>query len=129
MLTEWILLRIEHKKKEVYKLRLIYISTPLLFLQTSLLIIDYRCPTLAESSKHPGAANHLFLFVELGTLLDGEPIITLPPKRVDLMRIDFPTEERTFYNKLEADSRKQFKVCLCLSLHTHRTIINWLNTC
>ncbi|XP_011095177.1 helicase-like transcription factor CHR28 [Sesamum indicum] len=44
-----------------------------------------------------------------GTLIDGEPIITLPPKKIHLTRVDFSLEERTFYNKLEADSRKQFK--------------------
>ncbi|KAI3472979.1 hypothetical protein Pfo_030030 [Paulownia fortunei] len=44
-----------------------------------------------------------------GTLIDGEPIITLPPKKVHLTRVEFSLEERTFYNKLEADSRKQFK--------------------
>ncbi|KAL7095058.1 hypothetical protein ACP275_10G001500 [Erythranthe tilingii] len=44
-----------------------------------------------------------------GTLLDGEPIINLPPKRVHLTRVEFSLEERAFYSKLEADSRKQFK--------------------
>lgn len=44
-----------------------------------------------------------------GTLLDGEPIINLPPKTIHLTRVDFSTEERAFYNKLEADSRSQFK--------------------
>ncbi|KAF5188532.1 Helicase-like transcription factor chr28 [Thalictrum thalictroides] len=45
-----------------------------------------------------------------GTLLDGEPIINLPPKSVELKRVDFSMEERDFYSKLEADSRAQFKV-------------------
>ncbi|PIA25059.1 hypothetical protein AQUCO_12900001v1 [Aquilegia coerulea] len=45
-----------------------------------------------------------------GTLLDGEPIINLPPKSVELRRVDFSMEERDFYSKLEADSRAQFKV-------------------
>ncbi|KAK4271475.1 hypothetical protein QN277_020166 [Acacia crassicarpa] len=44
-----------------------------------------------------------------GTLLDGEPIITLPPKRVKLERVDFSREERDFYSRLEADSRAQFQ--------------------
>nr|AMP82929.1 LRR receptor-like serine/threonine-protein kinase [Catalpa bungei] len=44
-----------------------------------------------------------------GTLIDGEPIINLPPKRVHLTRVEFSLEERTFYNKLESDSRQQFK--------------------
>ncbi|PIN05671.1 Helicase-like transcription factor HLTF/DNA helicase RAD5, DEAD-box superfamily [Handroanthus impetiginosus] len=44
-----------------------------------------------------------------GTLIDGEPIINLPPKRVHLTRVEFSSEERTFYDKLETDSRQQFK--------------------
>ncbi|KAI4368176.1 hypothetical protein MLD38_016763 [Melastoma candidum] len=44
-----------------------------------------------------------------GTLLDGEPIITLPPKSVELKKVDFSEEERDFYLKLEADSRAQFE--------------------
>ncbi|XP_027097487.1 helicase-like transcription factor CHR28 isoform X1 [Coffea arabica] len=44
-----------------------------------------------------------------GTLLDGKPIITLPPKTTCLTKVDFSAEERAFYNKLEADSRSQFK--------------------
>ncbi|XAR66424.1 DNA helicase [Bertholletia excelsa] len=43
-----------------------------------------------------------------GTLLDGEPIITLPPKSVELRKVDFTKEERDFYCRLEADSRAQF---------------------
>ncbi|KAG8377152.1 hypothetical protein BUALT_Bualt09G0138800 [Buddleja alternifolia] len=44
-----------------------------------------------------------------GTFIDGEPIITLPPKKIHLTSVEFSVEERAFYNKLEADSRKQFK--------------------
>ncbi|KAK9275422.1 hypothetical protein L1049_022686 [Liquidambar formosana] len=44
-----------------------------------------------------------------GTIIDGEPIINLPPKTVCLTKVDFSTEERAFYSKLEADSRSQFK--------------------
>ncbi|XP_043714858.1 helicase-like transcription factor CHR28 isoform X2 [Telopea speciosissima] len=44
------------------------------------------------------------------TLLDGQPIITLPPKSIELKKVDFSTEEREFYSKLEADSRAQFEV-------------------
>ncbi|XP_073138962.1 helicase-like transcription factor CHR28 isoform X2 [Henckelia pumila] len=44
-----------------------------------------------------------------GTFIEGKPIITLPPKKVHLKRVDFSAEERNFYSKLEADSRKQFK--------------------
>ncbi|XP_010479492.1 PREDICTED: helicase-like transcription factor CHR28 [Camelina sativa] len=44
-----------------------------------------------------------------GTLLDGQPIINLPPKTINLSKVDFSVEERSFYNKLESDSRSQFK--------------------
>lgn len=44
-----------------------------------------------------------------GTLIDGEPIIRLPPKTIHLTKVDFSPEERAFYAKLEADSRSQFK--------------------
>ncbi|KAK9706683.1 hypothetical protein RND81_07G144400 [Saponaria officinalis] len=44
-----------------------------------------------------------------GTLLDGEPIINLPPKTVKLKRVEFSKEERDFYTRLEADSRAQFQ--------------------
>ncbi|KAM7525122.1 hypothetical protein LguiA_015024 [Lonicera macranthoides] len=43
-----------------------------------------------------------------GTLLDGEPIINLPPKTIELKKVDFTLEERDFYCQLEADSRAQF---------------------
>lgn len=51
----------------------------------------------------------------LGTLLDGKPIITLPPKTIQLTKVDFSIEERAFYTKLEADSRSQFKVYFFLN--------------
>jgi hypothetical protein len=51
------------------------------------------------------------LFCYLGTLLDGKPIINLPPKVVNLSQVDFSVAERSFYKKLEADSRSQFKLC------------------
>ncbi|CAL9218397.1 unnamed protein product [Arabidopsis halleri] len=44
-----------------------------------------------------------------GTLLDGQPIINLPPKTINLSNVDFSVEERSFYMKLESDSRSQFK--------------------
>ncbi|KAJ8761391.1 hypothetical protein K2173_001522 [Erythroxylum novogranatense] len=44
-----------------------------------------------------------------GTLLDGEPIITLPPKVIELRKVEFTEEERDFYTRLETDSRAQFK--------------------
>lgn len=45
-----------------------------------------------------------------GTLLDGEPIISLPPKSVELKKVDFSKKERDFYTRLEEDSRAQFEV-------------------
>lgn len=49
-------------------------------------------------------------FIWLGTLIDGEPIIKLPPKLINLKKIYFSPEEREFYSNLEADSRQKFKV-------------------
>lgn len=46
-----------------------------------------------------------------GTMLDGEPIIRLPPKTIKLYKVDFTPEERDFYCRLEADSCAQFAVC------------------
>ncbi|KAI0513907.1 hypothetical protein KFK09_009939 [Dendrobium nobile] len=43
------------------------------------------------------------------TRINGEAIIKLPPKSICLKEVDFSTEERAFYLKLEADSRQQFK--------------------
>ncbi|KAL1567364.1 helicase-like transcription factor CHR28 isoform X3 [Salvia divinorum] len=43
-----------------------------------------------------------------GTLLDGGPIIDLPPKTIELKKVEFSMEERDFYCRLEADSRAQF---------------------
>lgn len=53
----------------------------------------------------------------LGTLIDGKPIVDLPPKTIQLTKVDFSIEERSFYKKLEADSRSQFKVCLLFNLY------------
>ncbi|XP_073061440.1 helicase-like transcription factor CHR28 [Primulina eburnea] len=43
-----------------------------------------------------------------GTLIDGEPIINLPPKTIKMKKVDFSQEERDFYSRLEAESRAQF---------------------
>ncbi|KAL6651979.1 hypothetical protein ACP70R_010904 [Stipagrostis hirtigluma subsp. patula] len=43
------------------------------------------------------------------TLIDGEPIIKLPPKTIQLNKIDFTKEERVFYLTLEEGSRQKFK--------------------
>ncbi|XVF25859.1 hypothetical protein REPUB_Repub13aG0250200 [Reevesia pubescens] len=44
-----------------------------------------------------------------GTLLDGKPIINLPPKVIELKKVEFTEKERDFYSRLETDSRAQFK--------------------
>ncbi|KAK3122863.1 hypothetical protein QOZ80_8AG0619410 [Eleusine coracana subsp. coracana] len=44
------------------------------------------------------------------TLINGEPIINLPPKTINLEKVDFTQEERSFYLTLEERSRQQFKV-------------------
>ncbi|PWA45229.1 hypothetical protein CTI12_AA519490 [Artemisia annua] len=44
-----------------------------------------------------------------GTLIDGEPIIVLPPKTVTLKKVDFTADEREFYCRLEKESRAQFE--------------------
>ncbi|KAL3615059.1 hypothetical protein CASFOL_040720 [Castilleja foliolosa] len=43
-----------------------------------------------------------------GTFIEGEPIINLPPKTIELKKVDFSNEERLFYERLEFDSRAQF---------------------
>ncbi|XP_021319327.1 helicase-like transcription factor CHR28 [Sorghum bicolor] len=43
------------------------------------------------------------------TLLDGEPIIKIPPKTIQLSKIDFTKEERAFYLRLEENSRQTLK--------------------
>lgn len=43
-------------------------------------------------------------------MIDGQPIIELPPKTIHLSKVEFSSEERAFYTKLEADSRTKFKV-------------------
>ncbi|XP_010487522.1 PREDICTED: helicase-like transcription factor CHR28 isoform X1 [Camelina sativa] len=44
-----------------------------------------------------------------GTLLDGQPIIILPPKQVNLSKVDFSVVEWSFYRKLEMYSRLQYQ--------------------
>lgn len=43
------------------------------------------------------------------TLINGVPIINLPPKTINLKKVDFSQEERSFYLTLEERSRQQFK--------------------
>lgn len=54
---------------------------------------------------------NVFLISFLGSQIDGEPILTLPPKRIELKKVEFTQEERGFYCRLEAESRAQFAVC------------------
>uniref|UniRef100_A0A0D3GWZ4 Uncharacterized protein n=1 Tax=Oryza barthii TaxID=65489 RepID=A0A0D3GWZ4_9ORYZ len=72
--------------------------------------------------KHPIARNAVHGYKKLQTvlrivllrrtketLIDGEPIIKLPPKTINLDKVDFTKEERAFYLTLEERSRQQFK--------------------
>nr|XP_043625841.1 helicase-like transcription factor CHR28 [Erigeron canadensis] len=43
------------------------------------------------------------------TLIGGKPIINLPQKTINITTVDFSTEERAFYLKLEAESSSRFK--------------------
>ncbi|XP_010234334.1 helicase-like transcription factor CHR28 isoform X2 [Brachypodium distachyon] len=43
------------------------------------------------------------------TMINGEPIINLPPKTINLVKVDFRKEERAFYMTMEERSRQQFK--------------------
>ncbi|KAF8093347.1 hypothetical protein N665_0384s0033 [Sinapis alba] len=44
-----------------------------------------------------------------GSFIDGKPIISLPPKSIELRKVDFTEEERDFYSNLEKESRSQFQ--------------------
>ncbi|KAL6659399.1 hypothetical protein ACP70R_003439 [Stipagrostis hirtigluma subsp. patula] len=72
--------------------------------------------------KHPIARNAITGYKKLQTvlrivllrrtketLINGEPIIKLPPKTINLNKVDFSQEERSFYLTLEERSRQQFK--------------------
>ena len=52
----------------------------------------------------------LMLLFYVETMINGEPIINLPPKIINLEKVDFTMEERAFYMTLEERSRQQFKV-------------------
>ncbi|PON71009.1 Cdk-activating kinase assembly factor [Parasponia andersonii] len=82
---------------DAYKLFCTYIKTPVSKNPTN----GYR--------KLQTVLKTIMLRRTKGTLLDGEPIITLPPKSVELKKVDFSKEERDFYSRLEADSRAQFE--------------------
>ncbi|CAN7050800.1 helicase-like transcription factor CHR28 [Brassica rapa] len=43
------------------------------------------------------------------TLLDGQPILHLPPKTINLTKVDFSPEEFAFYKTLEATSQSEFE--------------------
>lgn len=44
------------------------------------------------------------------SLIDGKPIVNLPPRIVKLQQSEFSMEERFFYSNLETESRAQFQV-------------------
>ncbi|CAF2075880.1 hypothetical protein Bca4012_089697 [Brassica carinata] len=44
-----------------------------------------------------------------GSLIDGKPVISLPPKSIELRKVEFTEEERDFYSNLEKESRSQFQ--------------------
>ncbi|KAL3615824.1 hypothetical protein CASFOL_040118 [Castilleja foliolosa] len=72
-----------------------------------------KAPILRDSTngyrKLQVVLRNIMLRRTKGTFIDGEPIINLPPKKVELARVEFSVEERTFYDKLASDSLKQFK--------------------
>ncbi|KAL2323933.1 hypothetical protein Fmac_022991 [Flemingia macrophylla] len=68
----------------------------------------HKCPEQGYK-KLQAVLRAIMLRRTKGTLLDGKPIITLPPKTTRLSKVDFSIEERAFYTKLESDSRHQFK--------------------
>ena len=43
------------------------------------------------------------------TMLDGKPIITLPSKDVELVRVEFTNQEKRIYDQLSKKTREQFK--------------------
>ena len=63
------------------------------------------------------------LLYGIGTMMNGEPIINLPPKSIFLKKVDFSPEERSFYLRLEADSRQQFKVLVNWTVLIYLAII------
>ncbi|KAK3433163.1 hypothetical protein EUGRSUZ_D00684 [Eucalyptus grandis] len=81
----------------VYKTFILHIKTPI-----------QRSPARGYK-KLQAILKTIMLRRTKGTLLDGEPIINLPPKLVELKKVEFSKEERDFYSKLEADSRAQFQ--------------------
>jgi hypothetical protein len=51
-----------------------------------------------------------YCHLDAASLIDGQPIVKLPPRIVKLKQAEFSLEERSFYTKLEAESRAQFQV-------------------
>ncbi|XP_019194750.1 PREDICTED: helicase-like transcription factor CHR28 [Ipomoea nil] len=89
---------------------------------------DYK--TFCSGVKYPIAMNLIQGYKKLqailraimllrtkGTLIEGQPIINLPPKTIHLKKVAFSAEERDFYNRLEAASRSQFKVPFYFPVH------------
>ncbi|AQK46391.1 Putative SNF2-domain/RING finger domain/helicase domain protein [Zea mays] len=74
--------------------------------------MDGICPEISIGSKRkkqskPKKKNKPSNSEE--TLIDGEPILKLPPKTIQLNKIDFTQKERAFYLTLEEGSRQKFK--------------------
>ncbi|XP_023641311.1 helicase-like transcription factor CHR28 [Capsella rubella] len=80
------------------------------------------CDSFRQRIKSPISRNPLHGYKKLqavlrgimlrrtkGTLLDGQPIINLPPKQVNLSKVDFSVVEWSFYRKLELYSRLRFE--------------------
>lgn len=72
--------------------------------------LSLMCYSLLKACFNVKFTVMTYYHLVLGTLLDGEPIINLPPKEIKLKQVEFTDEERQFYNQLEIDSRDQFKV-------------------
>lgn len=43
-----------------------------------------------------------------GSIIDGKPIVTLPPKTEEIQHVVFDTDEQAFYNALESKTQIQF---------------------
>ncbi|KAG7582205.1 SNF2-related N-terminal domain [Arabidopsis suecica] len=80
------------------------------------------CNSFHQRIKAPITKNPLYGYKKLqailrgimlrrtkGTLLDGQPIINLPPKQVNLSKVDLSVVEWSFYRKLELYSRLKFE--------------------
>ncbi len=44
-------------------------------------------------------------------MIDGEPVVKLPPRELSLVKQQFSKQEQTFYAELQKESAAKFKVC------------------